>query len=224
MKTQTLNVLLSLLYSALYLSLIYRNERYRRDRAGIVLFSFILGYFAVLPALLLELALGTVETAEGTFGSMVFRAFVVVALAEEGAKYLAVRLFVFRHRKFDGLVDAMVCTGAAGLGFALFENVTYSFGSPAVVLIRGLTAVPLHLAASGFLGFFAGRRKPAFALLGLATAVVVHGTFDLLLFVGNGIGFIVIPLLVALVPFLIAAFHAARRDDDRNRPIHGKWE
>ncbi len=218
MNRQTLNVLLSLLYSALYLSLIYRTERYRKDRAGIVLFSFILGYFAVLPALLFELVLGSVQTTEGTLGSMIFRAFVVVAFAEEGAKYLAVRLFVFRHRKFDGLVDSMVCTGAAGLGFALFENVTYSFGSPAIVLVRGITAVPLHLAASGFLGYFAGRRKPGYAVLGLLVAVIVHGVFDLMLFIGNGLGFVVIPLLVVLAPLLVAAFRSAMRTDEGSRP------
>jgi len=134
-------------------------------------------------------------------------AYVVTALPEELVKFLALFLGAFLWREFDEPLDGIIYGVAAGLGFASVENVLYLLhtGNPWIVLLRGFTATLGHVAFSGLLGWFlararfsTGRRRYFQPLIGLLVAVSLHGSYNLLLFLGDGPG--IISLLVIL-PF-----------------------
>lgn len=137
---------------------------------------------------------------------MTVKAFAVAGLVEEGIKYLVIRIFIYNRKEFDEVTDGIVYTITASLGFAFFENIFYSFGSPAVLVIRGLTAVPLHASASGILGYHIGLSKfneKSYIGRGLAYAVLIHGFYDFFLFTGTLVSVLVLPLLIFSLALLL---------------------
>jgi RsiW-degrading membrane proteinase PrsW (M82 family) len=74
-------------------------------------------------------------------------------------------------------------------------------------LVRALTTVPMHAIASGLMGYFVGRGRfvrrrhaPRWWAAGLLVAVIVHGSYDWLVF---GVGHS--PLIFCLLPALLVA-------------------
>ena len=216
-----LNVALAAIPSFALVLYFYLKDKDKREPPILVLKAFILGFFAVLPAILLELALEKAGKLLGSPGFIVIRAFIVVALVEEGVKLLIVRLFLYDREEFDEVTDGIVYTITASLGFAFFENILYSFGPPLVLIIRGITAVPLHATASGILGYYIGRtkltEKPRIAT-GLSIAVLIHGTYDLLLFSESLFSLLVIPLLIGSGIALMRLFKKAMTMDRDRKP------
>ena len=169
-------------------------DRARPEPRGEVARAFLLGIVATLPALLLELAADAFL--RPWFINPVYfaliEAFVVAALCEEWVKLLVVRRFIYRRVEFNEVMDGIVYTVAAGLGFACMENILFvASGGMTVALTRAFTAVPLHAVCSALLGYSIGRAHFAvtaadeerFLRGGLMLAVLVHGLYDFLLFV-----------------------------------------
>jgi RsiW-degrading membrane proteinase PrsW (M82 family) len=196
----------------------YRLDRAKPEPKGLVLKVFLFGLLSALVAIPLELLVASLQGLfdPGSLGVIVFRAFIVAGLVEEFLKLTVVRLTAYRANAFDEVVDGIVYTVAAGLGFACMENVLYVLGRPlSIALIRAFTAVPLHALASGLMGYAVGRARFAASAAeerswmrrGLATAVLVHGLYDFLLFV--------VPLWghlpnLGLIPLLVVGFLVLR--------------
>ena len=86
--------------------------------------------------------------------------FVVVAMSEEGFKYLFLRLRTWRSPHFNCSFDGVVYAVFLSLGFALWENIQYVrlFGF-ATALARAVTAVPGHACFGVFMGTWYGSAK-----------------------------------------------------------------
>ncbi|HDQ14971.1 MAG TPA: PrsW family intramembrane metalloprotease [Sediminispirochaeta sp.] len=194
-----LNILLALVPSLILLWYFLRWDRARREPKGLIFFAFALGFVAVIPAALLEILIDPLAANYPPVLRLFFRAFIVAGLVEEGTKLFVVRRFIIDKPAFDEIMDGIVYTVSASLGFAFFENLFYSTGEPATLIIRGLTAVPLHALASGIMGYFLGLSKferPGAWKSGLALAVFIHGLYDFLLFLGGAFAFFVFPLML----------------------------
>jgi RsiW-degrading membrane proteinase PrsW (M82 family) len=177
---------------------------------------FLLGIAIVFPAALIELLLDASIVTDVPILRNLFRAFIVAAFVEEGLKYLVVKNFVFDRPEFDELTDGIIYTITASLGFAFFENLFYSVGSPVTLIIRGFTAVPLHAAASGIMGYYmgVGKFQNAVALQqGLLMAVLIHGLYDFFLFQGGMLSLLVIPLLIIAFVRLLKLYRRAADAD-----------
>lgn len=87
-------------------------------------------------------------------------AFLVVAVIEEGVKFLVLKRLSWRHPAFNYRYDGVVYAVFVSLGFAALENVgyLYTFGV-SVLLPRALLAVPAHMGLSVFMGAYYGRAK-----------------------------------------------------------------
>ena len=119
--------------------------------------------------------------------------------AEELFKAVGVLLVLFLTSKFDNPTDGVVYGTAAGLGFAVSENVVYGIGTgmtlnsvPMVLLAvvgRTLLSAGVHAVCSAVFGGFLGfallcRRKLTrigSVVFGFATAVALHGLWNLTL-------------------------------------------
>jgi RsiW-degrading membrane proteinase PrsW (M82 family) len=128
-------------------------------------------------------------------------AFITVAAVEEGAKFLVVRFLVYPKKELQTVRDGLLFTVCASMGFALFENIIYTLDRWVTVLLRGFTAVLLHIVASGIMGCFIGRAKLQnrrdFFLKGFLIAVLIHGLYDFFLFIPGGLfSLLNIPLLI----------------------------
>lgn len=91
------------------------------------------------------------------FGSTV-EAFFVAAAPEEGAKLLALWLFLRRCPEFDEDFDCIVYAVFVSLGFATIENIGYVMmsgeGWVTTAVMRALLAVPGHYAFAIMMGYY----------------------------------------------------------------------
>ena len=116
--------------------------------------------------------------------------FVVVALSEEGFKYLLLKLRTWKSPHFNCQFDGVVYAVFLSLGFALWENIAYvlayGFGAAAA---RAVTAVPGHACFGVFMGVWygvakrldlAGDREGSRKALrnALWIPVLLHGAYD----------------------------------------------
>lgn len=227
---QLLPLIMAVVPSVVLVFYFIHLDRARPEPRGEVLRAFLLGVLSTLPAIVLELI--TDAFLRPWFINPVrfalVEAFVVAALCEEGIKLVVVRQFIYRRSHFDEVMDGILYTVAAGLGFACLENILYvASGGMAVALTRAFTAVPLHTICSALLGYAIGvahfadtaEREEALIARGLFLAVLIHGGYDFLLFVvpywGSSMALGVIPLLIGSAYMVKRRIRAARLLDRR---------
>jgi RsiW-degrading membrane proteinase PrsW (M82 family) len=207
----------------------YRQDRVRPEPKGLVLRVFVFGLLSAFAAVPLELLVGVFQDLFkiSPVVHAVFKAFIVAALVEEFLKLTVVRWFAYRSPHFDEVMDGVVYTVVASLGFACMENILYVMGGTLLTaLLRAFTAVPLHATASGLMGYYVGKAKFAsnpdserrLQNRGLLIAVLIHGTYNFLLFMGPQWG----PAATwGIVPLVAVSFFVLRRrirtavEDDR---------
>jgi len=126
--------------------------------------------------------------------------FLVVGPVEESIKQLAVRVYAYRSRSFDAVIDGAVFGAVAGLGFATVENALYitraletvgastelfGGGGLGITTIRGL-AGPGHVIYSAIAGYYLGLAKfnsenaGPIVIKGIVIASVFHGGYNFL--------------------------------------------
>ncbi len=168
------------------------------------------GFAAVIPAAITQLLFPPLSSS-GVF-SLAGHAFAVIALTEEGAKYLSVRALRKRWGEPGNSVPAGM---AASLGFGFIETIVYASANPSAVFVRAVTAAPLHAACGAWIGKAASDAAPAPGRAGyFAAAVIVHGAYDLGLLV---YGFpIIVPVLIAIGGLALALSQLKTRRSGEN--------
>ncbi len=169
----------------------------------------------------------------------VIESYLVAGAAEEALKFFILIKLLPRLRELDEPMDPIVYLGVIALGFGFHENISYFLHFTAegqrvaaatgdltlyrqqLGLITLARAVPGHLlfnTCAGFLlawGFVRGEMRrwllPAYLL-----AVVLHGTWNLLAWTGNGILFLAYIVLL-IGGAVVAVVWAARRSPYLNR-------
>lgn len=173
---------------------IYLKDKYNREPLGLLMLSFILGMLSIIPAIIIEVALTkTVEKimGEGISYTLVF-AFLIVALSEEGSKFLFVRFVPYRRKSFDDPFDGIVYAVMVSMGFATLENIGYVLQhGMATGIMRMFLSVPAHATFGVLMGYHLGLAKfdppnrKKYMRLAIFWPVIFHGTFDFFLFLGN---------------------------------------
>ena len=173
---------------------IYFKDKYNREPLGLLILSFFMGVLSIIPAIILQMALTKpVEKlmGEGVFYTAVF-SYLIVALSEEGSKFLALRLLPFRRKAFDDPFDGIVYAVVVSMGFATLENILYVTNHGiGTGILRMFLSVPAHATFGVLMGYHLGLAKfdPAnkrrHLMLAIFWPVLFHGTFDFFLFVGN---------------------------------------
>ncbi len=200
MRFILLNLVIAIVPSLLLLLYFYKKNIIKKEHPGLIWKTFAFGLIAVVPALAIEIIGGLfVEKIYGIF-SVLVEAFIITALVEEVLKFLVIRIYLWNRSDFKKITDGIVYTIAASLGFAMLENLFYSFGSTLLLILRGLTAVPLHAISAGIMGYYIGLAKSKGSRKigkGILYAVLFHGTYDFFLFTRTFTAVFVLPLLIA---------------------------
>jgi protease PrsW len=194
-----------------------RLDRKRPEPRGLILKSVLFGFLAVIPAIIIELALDWIVPSFGTLIDAAIKGFIVAGLVEEGVKFAFVNKWLYMRPEFDEVADGIVYTVCVSMGFALVENVMYSLGGTAVIVLRAFTAVPMHACASGIMGYFIGlskRGKTDKRALGLLAAVLIHGVYDFFAFSESLLALLVLPTVVIAFIVLRRLFKKAVAADD----------
>ena len=173
---------------------IYLKDKYNREPFWLMVFSFIMGMLAIIPAVVLQIAFTKpVERimGEGIYYVAVF-SYLIIALSEEGSKFLALRFIPYRRKAFDDPFDGIVYAVMVSMGFATLENIGYvtNYGL-STGITRMFLSVPAHATFGVLMGYHVGLAKfdPAnkrrHIVLAIFWPVLFHGTFDFFLFVGK---------------------------------------
>ena len=211
-----INIGLAVIPALILLIYFYRKDRQKKEPVSLVIKVFVFGFLSVLPAIAIEMLIIQFVSDRFSVASIMIRAFIVAGLVEESIKLKTVLLVAYPNKSFDELTDGIVYTITASLGFALFENIFYSLGPASTLILRGVTAVPLHATASGIMGYYIGKSKfgdPNLKYKGLLIAVLIHGLYDFFLFYGSWLPLLIIPLLIISGITLSKLYKSALKDD-----------
>lgn len=163
----------------LLLGYIYKLDSIEREPIGLILKLILFGALSTVAAGLLEqIGVRILYFFGWCLPRPIYYAiqnFLIVGLAEEGIKFLALKKGTWYHRAFNYRFDAVIYAVSVALGFAACENVMYilHFGL-GVAPIRAITAIPMHCICGIFMGHYYGEAK-------LAEARHRWGTMDLFL-------------------------------------------
>ena len=174
------------------------------------LFALLAGAAALFPAFILQDLLN-LSFSESGRAELFYHVFFRIAFTEELSRLLMLLIFFW----FSGILvknisNQPVSPGAvkkgaaiglvAGLGFALLENAIYAASNTTVLLLRTVTAAPLHAACSSRIGIASVllRSNPLQAFFKVLTATAIHGIFNLMVTRPG------LPLIMALLIALTA--------------------
>ena len=204
-------LLILILISSLPVIAVYIWFRIAKYQFSLVrfLFALLAGAAAFFPALILQ-GLLAISIPSGR-AALFYHFFVRIAFTEEISRLLMLFIFFL----ISGLVKPAEKSGqpisysvvkrgtaiglVAGLGFALLETAAYGAFDTGVLLIRAVTAAPLHGACGSRVGAAAVmfRTNPIQAAFRLLTAIAIHGVYDLM---------VIQPGFPAIAAVLIAIF------------------
>ena len=138
--------------------------------------------------------------------------FFVVALIEEGVKFVAARSVIFRTIHFDEPIDGLIYSSAIAIGFASVESLIYTpLLSWPYQLARDVTAPLTHSLFSSIWGFGCGYaffrsrtkiQKISWQFFSVLIAMAAHASYDFFLlsqnatYVASMIAFVLWALLI----------------------------
>lgn len=191
-----------------------------------------LGALSTIPAVIIELIGGYVLSLVFSEGSPIHAfldCFFVIAVAEEGCKFIMLLLRTWKSKEFNYTYDAVVYAVSVSLGFAALENVLYVFeGGFATAILRALTSVPGHTIFAIYMGYYYGIAKKAacahkkpLMIAGFAISIIlpilIHGFYDFCLSVGSWL-FIIVFFMFEIV-ITILAFLTVNKLSREDAPV-----
>lgn len=178
---------------------IYAKDKYNKEPLGLLLKAFLFGGLSCIPAILMEMGLQMfVPPSEMVIANSAYQGFIVAGFSEELCKLMMLSLAIWKSKEFDEYFDGIVYATFVALGFACIENIGYVFGagnltdSLSTGIMRAILSVPGHFLFGVTMGYFFSLAKfdPRHRFLNLIKALLLpmllHGTFDTLLFISNG--------------------------------------
>lgn len=194
-----INTMLAIAPALFLLYYFYRKDTLRPEPKQLVFKALLLGILIVIPVGIIETLLSPITRGQPMIIYALVTGFGIAAVVEEGFKYFVVTRWIVPNKAFDETTDGIVYTIAASMGFALFENIMYSYQAPvSTALLRGFTAVPLHAIASGIMGYYIGANKfdkNISRSRGLFLAIMIHGLYDFFLMSETLLAFLIVPVL-----------------------------
>ena len=182
----------------------YLKDINKPEPIGLIIKIFLVGAISTIPIIFIEIIVDAFVTSfsDNLIIYSFLQAFIVAGFCEETMKLMVIKFFIYNNKHFDEIMDGIVYTIVASLGFACLENIMYvSEGGLFIALIRSFTAVPLHAFCSGIMGYYIGKAKfsktnsKEYILKGLIIAISIHGFYNFVLFIGGIYSFIIFPIL-----------------------------
>ncbi len=172
---------------------VYKLDRVEKEPMGLLFQLAGAGALSCFPAAIIESMLGKILDAnlpEEADAYAFISAFFIVALAEEGCKFIVLRLFTWNSQEFNCNFDGIVYAVFVSLGFAALENVMYLFEyGLSIALSRALLSIPGHATFGVFMGHHYSKAKKAMVFgrteeinkhnfTAVISALLLHGFYD----------------------------------------------
>ena len=198
---------------------VFRSDRLEAENPSFLFRLALAGVLSTFIAMLIEWIAGAILDHSGAVGTSAYNVilyFIIVAYAEEGAKYFMLHRRTWNSPEFNCQYDAVVYAVFLSLGFALWENISYvmhyGFGT---ALVRAVTAIPGHACFGIFMGIFYGLAKGSsiagdqaktklYRVLTLIVPAFIHGLYDYIASMQSGTGlFVVFIIILFIISFLL---------------------
>ncbi|HEY8400624.1 MAG TPA: PrsW family glutamic-type intramembrane protease, partial [Cytophagaceae bacterium] len=164
---------------------IFFKDKFEKEPLHVLAKCFFLGVFSALPALGLGELADYFFPITNTSASIALDAFVYIAFMEEFCKYAVLRGYAYNKPSFNEPYDGIMYSVMIAMGFATIENIIYVLENGLLVaIVRMLTAVPAHATFGILMGYYVGLakfksgNKLPYLLLGLFSAIFLHGIYD----------------------------------------------
>ncbi len=196
----------------------YRTDRLEPEPKGFLVGLILIGIFSTTLAAFSERILLTALSFILPADSLIFMIieyFGIVALSEEGFKYMVLKRRTWNSPHFNCQYDGLIYSVFVALGFALWENIMYvlQYGLM-TALLRAVTAVPAHASFGVFMGVFYGMAKKAetngdyegsksLRTLAVLFPAVIHGAYDFIATIDRS-AYSAVFFLFVLIMFVIA--------------------
>lgn len=194
---------------------IYWRDKFDKEPIHLLIACFFLGAISCIPAALAEVYLDKwLNPKQYGWGGLFFSTFIIVALMEEGVKFLFTLLVAYRRKEFNEPYDGITYAVMVSLGFATLENIVYVLsGDLSVGVIRMFTSVPAHVTFGVIMGYFLGLAKFSensirLKLTGLLVAVLFHGAYDFSLYSTAQLPIMIVGAALSLVIGIILSLRA----------------
>ncbi len=211
---------------------IYKKDTVEKEPPMLLLTLVLAGVVSALISIVFETIGVNILAALVNEGGAVYTillAFLVVAVVEEGAKFLLLKLRTWRNPSFNYRFDGVIYSVFVSLGFAAFENVKYVFGyGLSVAFPRAILAIPGHMGFAVFMGVFYGRAKmcelrgdragkTANLLAGYLIAVFLHGFYDACAMLGTSLSALL--FIVFVIVMYIVVIRLIKKEARTDRPL-----
>lgn len=172
-----------------FLAFIYHKDLNKEPRR-LLIKSFAWGMFIFIPILIIEYALTMIAPNWGGAWQLLYEAFVVAAVAEEGCKVMTLGRVAWEEVEMDEPFDGIVYAVFISLGFAAVENIGYVLGGGfSTSLLRALFSVPGHGLFGILMGYFFAkarfslvpRKRLGYLFMSFFVPTLFHGGFNYML-------------------------------------------
>ncbi len=226
---RTLLVALAALPALVLIFFVYKQDKKEKEPKGLLFKLVMFGFISIIPAIIIELLFSAILYFIVPPDSIAFafiECFVIVAGAEEGSKFLMLKLGSWKNREFNYSFDGIVYAVCTGLGFAILENILYVLQSGVgLAITRAFTAIMAHAVFGVVMGVFYGRARQFESLgnkkmmnknlaRGLIYSMLLHGLYDFLLSIESVIALIVFVVLLigVYVLMFVVVINASKHD------------
>lgn len=225
--------LVAALLPALFLMrYIYRKDTIEKEPKGMLVSLVFLGVTAALFAVMLESIGQSILSrflGEDDPAHTIIMAFLVVAVVEEGAKFVFLYWRTWRDPNFNYRFDGIVYAVFVSLGFAAFENISYVMGyGLTTAFLRAVLSIPAHMGFAVFMGYFYARAKLCADAgnargkrlnlwAGFLSAVLLHGFYDACALLGTLLAALL--FLVFVVAMYIIVIRLVKKESRTDQPV-----
>lgn len=173
----------------------YLSDKYDKEPISLLVRTFLLGAFMVIPTLAVEQILIRFNIFSGILSAL-YVAFIVAGFTEEYFKRFVVLKYIYISKHFNEKLDGIVYSVFSALGFSMVENIMYivfRFNNNACVgLYRGILSVPAHAIFGVTMGYYISLAKfcnkdgnetkeQKYLKKSLYMPIILHGIFDFIL-------------------------------------------
>ena len=213
---------------------VYQADRIEKEPPGLLISLVLYGILATGLAMIAEMVGGTVVGALFPENSLLYRLFFyfgVVALAEEGAKYVLLKRRTWYSPAFNYQFDGLVYAVFVSLGFALWENISYvAMYGLHVALLRAVTAIPGHACFGVFMGVWYGLAKKferrgdqekarRYCRMAFWVPAFLHGSYDFIASMESGLWSLL--FVIFIVTMFVVALRLVKRQSAYDRYLDG---
>jgi RsiW-degrading membrane proteinase PrsW (M82 family) len=211
-----MTLLISSIAPALFIMYLIYSRDLQKEPKSMLMKAFFGGILSIFIALLFAMPLSEYESSiPSGLARSFYTSFFCAGIPEEFGKWIIFYWLIKKAKDFDQYYDGILYAIFISMGFALVENVLYVMkGGMGVAIMRAILAVPGHMLFAVPMGYYLSISKfePAneakkHIALSLIIPILLHGTYDFLLFYMEAKSkinsIIVVPLFLVFIAFEI---------------------